>query len=303
MIYHNKNISGVFGTLCFFLIIIVFGCQEEANIPLKDPEYNFIVVEGRITDELKRHTIRLTLTAPYFYNDTVPAITEAEVYLIEENTDTRYDMVLENQKMGYYLTDSISGRIGETYSLNIEYNNELYSASTYLNSVIQMDSIKYEYEYVAYAEQGFYKIKISAFEPPPIGDYYMFNLYINDTLYNDELSKTAYTDDQLFDNTYLNDIDVFWLPQEEIITDTNHVVLEMLSISKEEYYFIEAFIPETYFSGSIFDGPPANIPTNIHCVDCGIDGFGFFGASAVSKLEMTLIKKHDDSTNNPDYKR
>jgi hypothetical protein len=303
MNYCKRYISEFLKALCFLLLIVSFSCQEEANIPLKNPDYNFIVVEGRITDEMKRHTIRLTQSAPYFYNDTTPAITNAEVYIIEEGSGTRIDLTLDNQKMGYYMTDPVSGSIGETYTLNIEYNYETYTASSYLDSVLVLDSMKYEYEFVAYAEQGFYKIKVSGFEPPPMGDYYMFKLYVNDSLFNDELIRTAYTDDQLFDNTYLNDIDVFWLPQEEIITDTNHVVLEMLSISKEEFYFIEAFIPETYYNGSIFDGPPANIPTNIACTECDIDGLGFFGASSVFSIDMMLYKEHDESTNDPDYKR
>jgi hypothetical protein len=303
MTFYDKYILSNIKGLSFLLLFLVFGCQEEATIPLSNPEYSYVVIEGRITNEMKRHKIRLTLSAPYFYNDTVPAITDAEVYLMEEGSETRFDLTLDNQKMGYYLTGSMSGKIGETYSLNVVYNDEILIASSYLDSVGDIDSIKYEYEYVDYAEQGFYKIKMSAFEPAPLGDYYMFNLYINDTLFNDELSKTAYTDDLLFDNTYMGDIDIYWLAQEEIIFDTNHVVLEMLSISEEEFYFIEAFIPETYYGGSIFNGPSANIPTNFECVNGEQHSAGYFGASAVTKLEMTLIKEHDDSTNDPDYER
>jgi hypothetical protein len=278
-------------------------CEEKISIELNDMENERIVVEGRITNELKRHSIRLTRTASYFQNERVPPVLEAEVYLREEGSGTRFDLELVNDTFGIYETPEFEGRIGETYTIHINYSGESYQASSYLDSVAEIDSLSYEYEFVSYADQGFYKIRMSAYEPPPVGDVYMFNMYINDTLFNNALDNTPYSDDLLFDDTYMVNVEITWLPQEEIISDTNHILIEMFSTSQEEYKFINAFITETYYSGSIFNGPPANIPSNLICTTGGIDGLGFFAASAVTRQEMILYKQHDDSTNNPDYER
>ena len=113
---------------------------------------------------------------------------------------------------------------------------------------------------------------------------------------------TSYGDDLVYNNKYLANIEIYYLPQEEIKKDTNQIRLNMLSISKQEQDYNMAFINETYNNGSIFSGPPANIPSNVINTSGGIDGVGFFGASAVSSRETTLIKVHADSTNDPNYK-
>ena len=76
----------------------------------------------------------------------------------------------------------------------------------------------------------------------------------------------------------------------------------MISISKEENEFINAFNNESQNGGSIFSGPPANIPSNLKNISGGLEGLGFFGASAKTTKEMILIKKHKSSTNDPNYK-
>ena len=75
----------------------------------------------------------------------------------------------------------------------------------------------------------------------------------------------------------------------------------MLSISEGEYTYNNTFLQETYNNGSVFSGPPANIPSNVKNTSGGVDGVGFFSAASVTSIEFTLAKEHDDSTNNPDY--
>ncbi len=225
---------------------------------------------------------------------------ESDLDAILTNAKTIHNN-LENKKLGYYLTDSIRGKIGESYSLHINYDGESYKATTFLDTVASLDSINYEYEFDSYQERGYYKLRISAYEPPPQGDIYMFLIYINDTLFNDELINTPYSNDQTGNDSYLANLEILSLPQEEISIENNQFIIKMLSISLEEFFYNNAFVQETYFSGSIFSGPSANIPSNLKCLTCDIDGLGFFGASAVTVQEMTLIKEHSDLTNSPDY--
>jgi Domain of unknown function (DUF4249) len=157
--------------------------------------------------------------------------------------------------------------------------------------------------YIDYNKMGFYIIKMSALEPEPAGNIYMFNLFVNDTLYNDQLRLTSFQNDAFFNGQYVTNIDITYLPQEEVKCDTNIIRVEMLSISKEEYDFNQAFLLETQGNGSIFSGPPADVPSNVINLDGGENGIGHFDASSKVSLEMMLYKAHNDSTNNPDYKK
>ncbi len=278
-----------------------FSCQEEIDIELNDQENQRIVVEGRITNELKNQRIRLTRTLSYFDNQLAPPVTGAEVYFLEGSTGVRYDLTLTDDSMGYYESELFRGNIDEEYSLIVLDGNDAYKATSYLHPVAELDSIDYYYQYTEFfgLGQGLYNLCISAYEPPPVGNIYMFNIYLNDTLYNKTLAETIYQSDFSFNDSYLSNIAVSYIPQERIYFDTNTVVIEMFSISEDEYDYNTTFLQETYNNGSIFSGPPANIPSNLKSTSSGLDGVGFFGASSVTRKEMILIKEHNDSTNNP----
>ncbi len=302
---HLMNNIKTYLRISIVLIMVIMGisCQEEIDIELNTPENQRIVVEGRITNELKNHRIRLTKTLSYFDNQSVPPLLGVEAYIREEGSGTRFDLTLADDSLGFYITDMVRGKVGENYTLVINDGDDKYEATAYLDTVAQMDSINYIYRYYSsyYMNQGFYILRMSAFEPPPSGNIYMFNFYLNDTLYNETLAETPYQNDLFFNNTYIYDVELAYIPQEEITLDTNTVVIEILSISKDEYNYNNSFIQETYAGGSVFMGPPANIPSNLKNTSGDLDGLGFFGASSVSRLEMLLFKEHNDSTNNPYY--
>lgn len=290
----------IIGIVC----TLILSCQEDINLELNDQENSRIVVEGRITNEYKRHIIKLTETTSYFVNEKVPALSNAEVYIIEQESQIKTELTESEDYPGYYLTRPTKFKAYKNYNLVVNTDGETYEAEAYLDTVAQMDSINYIYDYELFYDgkyRGYYKIRMSAFEPNPIGQVYMFKVYMNDTLLNRSLDDTPYQDDEFFNNQYMANVEIYWIRQEEIINDTNSLKVEMYSISKEEFKYNNAFITESEYSGSVFSGPPANVPSNLINTSGGLDGLGFFGASSVSTKEMLLIKQHDDSTNDPDY--
>ena len=300
-----KRISIHIAIICS-LVSVMFSsqsCQEDININLNDQKLKRLVVEGSVTDENKPHQVRLTYTTSYFEDQLVPPVLNAQVTIEEKGTGINYPLALVDTTYGYYESKSFAGKVGETYILHITDGDNTYEAASKLDHVAQMDSINYKYKYFPRDSRGYYIIRMSAYEPDPVGDIYMFYLYVNDTLYNKKLSSTPSQDDLLYNNKYLANVEIFYLPQEEIIQKTNKIRLVMLSITEEEYKYNNAFINETYNSGSIFSGPPANIPSNVLNISGGPDGVGFFGASAISVGKTMLTKEHDDSTNDPEYTR
>jgi hypothetical protein len=277
-------------------------CEEEIDLELNDQENQRIVVEGRITNEFRHHQVRLTKTLSYFEHELVPPLLGADVFITEEGTGNSFPLSLINDSLGIYETILMAGKTGERYSLNIQYDEEEFIATAQLDTLPAFDSLKYEYVVYQYfgMKFGMYVLKSSFYEPPPEGSIYRLDVFLNDTLYTDGLSGAVYFDDFQTNDMYWPEIEIYAIPQERIRLDTNRVRLEMYSISRDEYNFLAAFFAES-FSGFIFSGPPANIPTNVKNTAGGIDGVGFFAASGKSTIEIELIKEHDESTNNPFY--
>jgi hypothetical protein len=284
---------------------VLLSCQEDVDIKIENSLPVKVAVEARIRNIKQHQLVRLTNSADYFANEPIKGAKAINLVVTETGTGKNFTFHEIDTIPGSYISDEeFLGKVGETYQLSFSYNMEDYQASAYLDTVPVIDSLSYFYEYFNYfGGAGFYQIKMSATEPEPAGDYYLFNLYINDSLYNDELRLTAYSDDEFINGKPLINIDLYYLPQEEIKQDTNNIRIEMISISREEYLFIMAFITETLGNGSLFAGPPADVPTNIENLTSDNSGLGFFSASSVSASEMILYKVHNDSTNNPDYTR
>lgn len=293
--------------ICILAIItiIALSCQEEVEIEIDNNLPVKVAVDARITNRNQYQVIKISNSADYFANEPINGVQTANLEIVESGSDRVYTFHEVDTIPGSYISDeAFAGRVGETYELNFSYQDENYQASAYLDTVPAIDSISYLYEYFNYfGGEGFYQIKMSATEPEPAGDYYLFNLYVNDSLYNNKLRLTTYSDDVIINGKPLINIDLYFLPQEEIKLDTNLIRVEMLSISREEYMFIIAFLTETFGNGSLFSGPPADIPTNIQNLTSDNSGLGFFSASSISAAEMILYKEHNDSTNNPDYTR
>jgi len=299
----DKKVFFVLGwTICWLgLIFSFFSCEDEIKLELNSPENQRIVVEGRITNELRNQQIRITRTLSYFQNELAPPLTGAEVYLIEEGTGQQYTLTLSDDSLGIYQTNPFAGHFGETYSLIINHDDQSYKASAYLDTIPVLDSLTFEYQFMNYYGFGFgiYLFKLSFYEPPPEGQYYRADIYINDTLYTDDIAEAAYLSDFQSSDMYWANIEIYSMPQERIKLDTNIIRIEMISLSEDEWDFLGEFFSETYGGGSIFSGPPANIRSNIRNTTGGLDGMGFFGASSKTAIESILIKEHNDSTNNP----
>jgi hypothetical protein len=280
-IFNNKRSVINKGLLIFFLGVLISttACKEKIDIELKST-YVRLVVEGEITNEAKKHTIKITETSNYFSNEPQPKVSGA-IVTINNGSNT---VTLTETSPGIYQTDSTyQGEVGKIYTLNIKYNGEEYTASSMLKYVAPIDSI-------SFAKDPFFPdqdvVNLWAQEPPSTGDYYSWLYYINGKLESDTLSEIMYASDEMVNGNYMNGFSIYMM-ENTVPGDT--ITLEMKSINKEYYDFINAVFSEVYGAGTPFSGPPSNVKSNIKNVTNSYkDVMGFFIASAVSRKSGIL---------------
>jgi len=278
------------------LYIAVLGlflsCTEEIKLDLNNGDNNKLVVEGAITDEMKIHTIKLTRTSDYFYNQKAIPETGAAVTI----TDGDITINLVENSDGVYQTDQpVAGETGKTYTLNVTtVDNETYTANAHLNPVPELDSLAYEYVLLEDFEEEnednrfkyFYLIKIYVQEPPEEGNFYQFELYLDNKHESDTLREKSFVSDKYFNGSYISGITIYEIPENKVINKTSQVKIQILSISKEDYEFKNAFMAETDLREDIFAGPPANIPSNI--TNGALGQFSAYGVT-----EKTIVVKKE----------
>lgn len=277
--------------IIFIAIVIVMAaaCTEPLDVDYEGKSTNSLIVDGSITNDTAAHQVILSRTMDYTSNELVYE-TDAVVTI----SDGEKEFQLSEKEPGMYYTEStVFGEIGKTYILNIEtLDGKTYEAVSKMEPISTIDSITFKKEYVDFLETDFYKVYFFGQESPELGQYYYWDLYINDSLMNDTISETRFEEDAWVNGVYLSDFDIYWMTDEEIKgnADTLEVELVMYSMPKEYYMYLFELMSETDWRGSPWDATPANVSTNI-----SNGGLGFFVARAKTKANYSYVRTLEEN--------
>ena len=267
--------------------ILLMGCEEYLDETFDSSSETKLVVEGSITTDTTAHTVILSRSGDFFEKGPQVMETGANVTI----TDGEKEFVLTEEEPGIYKTDStVYGEIGKIYTLNIRLNdNTFYTASEKIVGLPEIDSIIPKYE-AGFSQNsggltyGFY-LNYYGPEPKGLGDYYMWQLYLDNQLYNDSLQESVFTSDDFVDGNYIKDFEIFFVPEDALQKDTTLAIVDMYSISKEYNDFLTSLLLETVWKGSPWDGPPANAVSNV-----SNGALGYFRASDKKTAVTRIIK-------------
>jgi hypothetical protein len=264
------------------LAVLIIGCTEKIDIQLDEAQTR-LVVEGYLTNEAKEHMVRLTKSAPYFSNQTAPMVEGATLTLSDGNTN----LTLTEKSPGIYVTpNDYAGIPGKTYQLTIVLAEPLadqttFTASCFMNDVVQTDSIQVEYH--SDWGKGIWEVKWYAQEP--LGDnFYLFRAFKNDSVFADSIKNWVVVDDRFIDGNSTNGIGVkyFWKMRNQIIRPGDKITLQVCGITKDYQTYVEFTRRAVDFQSPMFGGPPTNVPGNISG-----GAVGYFAAYAVSYSTTT----------------
>ncbi len=266
-----------------FLLSVVFitSCTERYEVEL-DSTFTRLVVDGLVTTDSIRHSVRLTTSTSYFFNEAPPAVRGAVVY-IDDEQQRRQLFEVENDPGYYEAKEAFAGKPGVSYQLEITMNEAVGGGSRYtaantmpLNT-LQMDSIVLLYR----ADFDFYLLNLFA-NDPPTEDYYKFDAFINGKPITDTASRSAVVDDRFFNGNNTNGLGVMFLRSDEV--NTGDTITLMVSAIDEDYYnFFQELRTESGGSNPIFSGPAANIRSNVK-----EGALGYFAATRLSRISVVV---------------
>jgi hypothetical protein len=274
--------------LIFSIMILPISCVEIIDIEL-DSTYRRLVVYGEITTDSVRHTIELSSTTDYFYNQSPPPLINASVSIAFN--DTSIILTESAANPGTYQTpNAFRGVPGTTYYLDISNVDidedgtiEQYNAETTMPVIESADSISLN-RFITPFFSGF---QVALWSPEPSGvQYYNYKLLRNGELINRNLSDFTIQPDDFFKNNYISGVPVGFLNDDdpiEFILPGDTVTLEINSITREYYDFIFEAQNELFGNNPLFSGPPANVSSNL-----SNGAVGIFTAYAVDKVSTIL---------------
>jgi len=149
----------------------VESCQQVVSIDLNKADPH-IVIEGVISDQQGPYAVKVSMTGNYFEPSLYfPPVTDAQIVLTDDKgqRDT-----LKEIDQGTYLSSTLKGISGRTYSLTVVANGKTYSASSFMPAKVLIDSV-YAAKRTGFRSEPGYDIYVMFKDPPEPGNYYRLN--------------------------------------------------------------------------------------------------------------------------------
>ena len=262
------------------LVSILFGCEEVIDVDLNQEEPK-LVIDASINwiknSEGNQQQIKLTLTAPYFDTE-IPAATGANVS-ISNSEGVNFNFV-EEGNTGMYITTEFIPRLDETYTLNINYKNNIYTATESMQPIV-------DFEYVEQNDNGGFsgeetELKVFYTDPENQENYYFFEFF------NDDYMAPSL---EVYEDEFTDGNQMFGFYTDEDLKAGDQILIKNHGVSRRFYDFMFKLLQQ---NGDTGGGPFETQPNSIrgNCKNLtNPDNYplGYFRVSET--VELTYIVK------------
>ncbi|HEX8376727.1 MAG TPA: DUF4249 domain-containing protein [Pedobacter sp.] len=185
--------------ICFTSIALLSSCEKVIDVDIKDAA-PVIVIEGVVTNRADSQVVRVSRSALFGQANVFPAVRGAVVSITEDGV--RKADLLESRP-GVYVLRRVRGTPGHTYTLKVEADGKIYTASSTMPNQVRIDT-------VALNSSSFFgnirrTISVEYQDPSGVKNYYRCLLQVNGTpskqgfLFDDNFTDGKRVSQELFD--------------------------------------------------------------------------------------------------------
>ncbi|MEO5600909.1 MAG: DUF4249 family protein [Cyclobacteriaceae bacterium] len=258
----------------FALLYLLTSCEEKFDAPVPSEDTGLLVVEGVLTNERKRHLVKLSLPYPTQNAQSQPA-TGALVYVIEDSTVLSALTEFPSGSGNYY-TQVGRAVAGKVYALFIEYKGREYFAQDSPAPVQPLQRLQYT------ASREGYTLALNPTGQDPNYIEHTINWQNTGACVAGEPceGKVIFYDLKTIDvnEIYKPDKEAFFFPKQTTVFRKKY------SVSPAYKIFLRSMLSETEWRGGVFDVQRENVPTNL-----SEGAVGFFAVCSVVQ-DSTLIE-------------
>lgn len=260
-------------------MFLLFNCEDVIDVDLNESEPR-LVIEASInwfkgtTGNVQ--TIKLSLSAPFFEEQVPPA--NGAVVQIEDINSNIYNFT-EVGNTGIYTNTNFLPVLDQEYTLSIIYNEEVYTATETLKSVVPI-------EFVEQINDGGFSgedIELKAFytDPADIENYYFFE-FLSDISVVPSL--------EVYEDRFTDGNQIFGFYTEEDLEPGDNVTIRNYGVSEEFYEYMFILLQQgSEENGGPFETQPATVRGNcINLTNPENFPFGYFRLSEVDEVIYTI---------------
>ena len=243
----------VIKVIAILTILTITSCEKVIDVDLETAPEKIVIdaaiqwKKGTTGNEQK---IRLTTTTSYF-NTTVPVFSGATV-TITNNTNNAIFTFIETPNTGNYLCNNFVPIIGNSYTLKVLANNQLYVATDRLLATPTITDV--EQKTVSGFEGDEIQIKYFYQDNGLENNYYLLTVKQNNLI----VPEFGVTDDKFFQGNQM-----FGFYTEENLKPTDILDLSVQGISESYFNYMSKLISISNSGGNPFSTPPATLRGNL----------------------------------------
>ncbi|WP_067033926.1 DUF4249 domain-containing protein [Allomuricauda sp. CP2A] len=269
------------------LLFVGVSCTDviEVDVPEAPPR---LTIEASLDWEQgtsgSDQTILLSTSTPYFAEQKIAPVLGASVRVTNE--DSGAEFIFEDQNNGEYTTSNFIPVIGDTYALEVIYNDERYTATETLVPVSDIVDVFQSTE--GGEDKDALEVNVTFDDPADIENYYFLRFKSDGDLF----PELYYIKDEFIDG---NEFTIYY----EKIEDEDDAIKEFqpgetvdiafYGISKQYHDYLRLLVDQYENSGSPFS--PTPVPLVGNCVN--IDNpntiaYGYFRVTEAIKTSYTI---------------
>ena len=275
------------------MVALLYGCETDVTDEITlNGEAPRLVIEGGIerntTSPLIAQRIRLTTTIGFLDEGEPTPVTDATV--VVNNGSTTFEF--RHAGNGVYENPDIGAELNRTYSIRIEWNEQVYEGSDTLNEVAEFDAVYAEFEEETIITDEGYFVKFDSTDPADIENYYYYRAFRNGDFIivpDPGNSATLVESDEFFDGQQRTGVN----PNEEVIYEIGDLAkVQQLGVSRTYHDFLfELFVQTGNQVPIIGNPPPASIRSNIvNITEPSNRILGFFYAADVEEASLIITE-------------
>ncbi|MFC3881632.1 DUF4249 family protein [Algoriphagus namhaensis] len=272
--------------------LLLFGCQEQVDLPLATIDGLVPVIEAEWTNEPIFNEVKMSLAQNYFDNTEPVIIADATVSISIPGTEEVIPFIFVNASNSYKpVSDRRVAEVGETYELKIEWKDNLYVSRGLMLEPPTLDSLTYKFEEErTFRDEGYY---ISAYGKIPFKEdnFYRIKIIQNDTLLNDR------DDYLLFDDTFGLTFFEEGLELNYAFEAKDRIRLVLYRLNEPVYDYFNQLVGLLFTDGGLFSPPPQNPDTNIVTQRGNDRAEGYFMVSPIISQSVFINEEEPDPEN------
>jgi hypothetical protein len=251
-------------SIYLILFTLLVSCTKEVNVDLKNAPSR-IVIEANVTNTAFAE-VSISNSVPFSNSNTYPEVSGALVS-ITDNLGTKY--ILSETKRGKYVSSTLTGVPGRTYSLTVLTEGRRYNAVSTMPMQVNLDTLRTEK--MLMGEKPVWVITPQYTDPPIVGNYYKFIETINGVRF-----PTVWVWDDRVINNGINTLPLVQMDSTIKLNDT--IEVEMQCIDKNVFRYFTALLDVQQNMTT-----PANPETNI-----SNGALGYFSAHTSVRKKLVV---------------